>query len=312
MAGCEILKNEKKIDIIAIVGPTASGKTDLAVSLAKVKNGEIVSADSMQIYKYISIGTAKPTQEEIQDIPYHLIDFVDPSEEFSVADYVKLAKKCIFDIDRRGKLPIICGGTGLYVRSLINNIHFSSENTDKTVRENLKKRAEQEGAKVLLEELFKIDPEYAQKLHPNNVIRIIRALEVFITTGVNMTEHNRRSKLIESPYNAKIFGLDYKNREILYDRINKRVDIMINNGLLEETKKVYESNFSKTAMNAICYKELIPYLKGEMTLNDAVEKLKLETRHYAKRQLTWFRREKNIEWIYLDEINEKNKILERF
>ena len=305
------MKDNKKIDIVAIVGPTASGKTEIAVSLAKAKNGEVVSADSMQIYKYVSIGTAKPTQEEMQGIPHYLIDFVDPSENFSVADYVKLAQERILDIHKRNKLPIICGGTGLYVRSLINNIHFSEENTNKKIREDLRKRAELEGADVLLKELYKIDPEYAEKLHPNNVIRVIRALEIFITTGINVTEHNRRSKLIESPYNAKIFGLDYKNREILYERINKRVDLMINNGLIEETERVYKSNFGQTAMNAICYKELIPYLKGEVTLDDAVEKLKLETRHYAKRQLTWFRREKNIEWIYLDETNEKNKILEK-
>lgn len=305
------MKDNKKIDIVAIVGPTASGKTEIAVSLAKAKNGEVVSADSMQIYKYVSIGTAKPTQEEMQGIPHYLIDFVDPSENFSVADYVKLAQERILDIHKRNKLPIICGGTGLYVRSLINNIHFSEENTNKKIREDLRKRAELEGADVLLKELYKIDPEYAEKLHPNNVIRVIRALEIFITTGINVTEHNRRSKLIESPYNAKIFGLDYKNREILYERINKRVDIMINNGLIEETERVYKSNFGQTAMNAICYKELIPYLKGEVTLDDAVEKLKLETRHYAKRQLTWFRREENIEWIYLDETNEKNKILEK-
>lgn len=291
---------DNKTRLIAIVGATASGKTSLSIELAKKYNGEIVSADSMQIYKGMDIATAKPTKEEMQGIPHHLIDFLSPTENFSVSEYVTLAKGAIDDITQRGKLPILCGGTGLYVRSLVENVKFSEEKTDEKLREELNERYKKEGGEILLKELAEFDEETAKTLHPNNGKRIIRAIEIYRTTGITMAQHIKNSKNEPSPYDLTAIGITYADRQKLYDRINLRVDIMMKNGLLKEAEDFYSRYNSNTASAAIGYKELKPYLDGEVTLETAVEKLKQETRHYAKRQLTWFRRDEYINWIEAD------------
>lgn len=290
-----------KIPVVAVVGPTASGKSRLAVDIALRKNGEVISADSMQIYKGMNIGTAKPALEEMCGVPHHLIDFADISQPFSVANYVALASECITELDTRGKLPVIAGGTGLYIRSLLNNIQFTDDDKDEILRKELAQKAAQEGAEALLDELKSFDPESAERIHPNNIGRIIRAIEIFRTTGITMTEQNIRSKQKPTPFNACVIGLDFKDRQILYDRINRRVDQMMSDGLLQEAKEVLSKPGSQTALQAIGYKELLPYFNAECTLEVAIEKIKQESRHYAKRQLTWFRRDEDIHWIMIDD-----------
>lgn len=291
----------EKINVLVIVGPTASGKTRLAIELAKIFNGEIISADSMQIYKDMDIGTAKPTPQEMAEIPHHLIDFLPLEKTFSVADYVNLAKEKIAEIKKRDKLPIICGGTGLYVDSLINNINFEEQNSNTEVRNALTQIYEKEGIEPLLKKLSQIDEKAFLSIHPNNVKRIIRAIEIYETTGITMSEQIENSRLIDSPYNPLFIGLDFKNRDILYSRINKRVDVMMENGLLEEAKDILSRDCSLTAKSAICYKELEAYFKGQCSLEEAVEKLKRASRRYAKRQLTWFRKNSRINWFFVDE-----------
>jgi tRNA dimethylallyltransferase len=295
------MESTKKIPVVAVVGPTASGKSRLAVELALRKNGEVISADSMQIYKGMQIGTAKPTSQEMRGVPHHLIDFVELTQPFSVADYVELAAKCIEEIHSRGKLPILAGGTGLYVRSLLHNIQFTESDRDEALRAALSQKAEQEGPQALLEELRQFDPESAERIHPNNVGRIIRAIEIYRTSGITMTEQIKRSKQIPTPYQACVIGLDYRNRQTLYDRINLRVDQMMESGLLAEAKEVLSHPGAPTALQAIGYKELAPYLSGECPLDEAVERIKRETRRYAKRQLTWFRRDEEVHWIMADD-----------
>ncbi len=292
--------NNDKIKLLAVVGPTASGKTELAVRLAKHYDGEIISADSMQIYKGMDIATAKPTEEEKHGIIHHLTDFLDPDEEFSVSDYTALAHKTAADINGRGKLPVLCGGTGLYIRSFLENIKFPEAETDISLRNRLNRQYENEGGERLLEYLSGFDPETAASLLPQNGKRIIRAIEIYETTGITMSEHIRHSRLVPSPYDYTVIGLTYSDRQMLYDRINKRVDIMLERGLIEEARAFYGINSGNTASAAIGYKELKPYLDGEMPLDEAVERLKQATRHYAKRQLTWFRRDKYINWIEID------------
>lgn len=299
---------DEKIPLIAVVGPTASGKTSLGVSLAEYFGGEVVSADSMQIYEGMSIATAKPTQEEMQGIPHHLIGFLKMNEAFSVADYVKLAGDVIADINKRGKLPIVVGGTGLYVSSLIDNVKFCESQCDPELRDELAAFAEENGREALHAKLAAIDPEAASQIHPNNVVRVIRALEVCITTGEKFSVHKARSKMTESPYNSCIIGLDYKERSDLYSRIDKRVDMMIESGLVHEAYEVWRAGGMKTASNAIGYKELLPFFEGTRTLDDCIDEIKLQTRHYAKRQLTWFRKNKQIEWLFLDKSDNLKKI----
>lgn len=290
-----------KIKVLAVVGATASGKTALAVELAKEYNGEVISCDSMQIYKYMDIATAKPSKEEMQGIKHHLIDFLEPDRTFSVADYTALASETARDISERGKLPVLCGGTGLYFNSFIDNISFSDFGADEDYRRQLEERAEKEGAQALLDELAEYDPETASALHPNNLKRIIRAMEHYKVSGMTISEQNRLSRLNPSPYDALIIGIAYKDRQKLYERINKRVDIMVESGLLEEAKEYYSRHNSATASAAIGYKELKGYFDGECSLDEAVENLKQETRRYAKRQITWFKRDKRVRWIYADE-----------
>lgn len=295
------MEDTAKIPVVAVVGPTASGKSRLAVEIALQKNGEVISADSMQIYKGMNVGTAKPTAKEMRGVPHHLIDFAELTEPFSVADYIALASDCIVKLHARGKLPVIAGGTGLYVRSLLHNIQFTENDRDEALRAELLQKTGREGVQPLLEELKQFDPESAQRIHPNNVPRVIRAIEIYRTTGITMTEQLERSRKIPSPYHAFVIGLDFRNRQSLYDRINRRVDLMMENGLLQEAQEVLSRPDSQTALQAIGYKELLPYFHGECGLDEAVEQIKRESRRYAKRQLTWFRRDEEIHWIFIDD-----------
>ena len=290
----------QKIPLIAIVGPTATGKTALGVELAKLCGGEVVSGDSMQLYKGMDIATAKPTPEETQGIPHHLISVFDTDKAFSAASYVTLAKAAIEDICRRGKQPILVGGTGLYISSLIYNIAFTPSKSSPRLREELQKKAAEQGGQALLDVLREFDPETAGSLHPNNLGRIIRAIEIYRLEGVTMSEQKRRSRREESPYDATVIGLSFKDRQRLYDRINRRVDRMLQDGLLEEAAAVRAKPLSATASQAIGYKELEDYFEGKCALEEAAERLRQSTRNYAKRQLTWFARDPRIRWIYLD------------
>lgn len=289
----------KKPLCIVIVGPTASGKSSLAVAVAKKENGEVVSADSMQIYKHMDIATAKVTKKEMDGVPHHLVDFVEPWESFSVAEFKELALLKMRLISKSGKTPVLAGGTGFYVDTVINNTNFLDYEKNET-REELLKKADEEGLESLWNKLFLVDAESALKIHKNDKKRIVRALELFKTTGKTMTDQRELSHLEESEFSFCIIGLTAENRQFLYDRINRRVDLMIQNGLLEETKAFFENEHSQTAKQAIGYKELKPFLDGEISLEEATENLKRETRRYAKRQLSWFRRNKNINWLYID------------
>lgn len=293
-----------KIPVIAVVGPTASGKSDLAVEICLKFNGEAVSADSMQIYKGLDISTAKPSEEEKKGVPHHMMDFLDNTETFSVAEYQKLAGECISDIHSRGKLPVIVGGTGLYIDTLLNNVQLTEDSFDEAVREKLLERVENEGIESLLDELRGIDPEYAAKMHPNNIKRIVRALEVWYSSGTTMTQQIENSHA-ESPYEVLFIGLDAANRDFLYERINRRVGIMLENGLEAEAKDYLSQKNTSTSSQAIGCKELKPYFDGEISLSEAADNLRQATRRYAKRQLTWFRRNKDINWFMLDSFSEK-------
>lgn len=288
--------------VIVIAGPTASGKTRLSIELAKLINGSIVSADSMQVYKYMDIGTAKPDKEEMSGVRHYMINEVDPDENYSVARYRERALECIAAITEEGGRPIVTGGTGLYINSLVYNINFSETICDEDLREALKAEAEQYGNRYLYEKLSRIDPEAASRIHENDTKRIIRAIEVYTHTRKTISEHIRQSRLEPPPYRYILFGLDW-DREELYRRIDERVDRMISEGLVEETRRLVEMGYDKrsTAMQAIGYKEILPYLKGECSLEEAVEMLKRNTRRYAKRQMTWFRRMQEIIWLDMDE-----------
>ncbi len=287
--------------VIVVCGPTASGKTALAVELAKLYDGEVISADSMQIYTDMDIASAKATAEEQQGIPHHLLGFLDPSEAFSVADYVKLCDECVRDILSRGKTPVICGGTGLYISSFVDNLQFDDSGSDPAFREEMRKIAEEQGGGVLLERLREIDPETADTLHENNLGRVIRALEVHHITGHTISEAKRMSRGVPSPYEFVMLALEYENRSRLHERINLRVDRMLEAGLLEEARSCFSQTERPTAAQAIGCKELYPYLRGERSLEDCVEELKLRTRQYAKRQMTWFRRDPGIHRILLSD-----------
>lgn len=297
--------------IIVISGPTASGKTALSVELAKRYNGEVISADSMQIYTDMNIASAKPTPEEQQGIPHHLVGFLDPSESFSVADYVKLCDECVRDILGRGKTPIICGGTGLYINSFVDNLTFDDSEQDFEYREKMRKFAEEFGNSALLEKLREVDPKTAETLHENNVGRIIRALEVYHTTGHTIFQAKEMSRQTPSPYEFVMITLDFENREILHSRINRRVDDMVKRGLVDEARRCFEQSSRPTAAQAIGCKELYPYFRGECSLDECVEELKLRTRQYAKRQLTWFRRDERNMRLIIGENNEFDDIVKK-
>jgi tRNA dimethylallyltransferase len=298
------------IKAIFIVGPTASGKTSVSIELAKKFGGEIISADSMQIYKGIHIASAAPDEDEKCGVPHHWIEFLELSEQFSVADYVKLAREKISEISSRGKLPIIVGGTGLYISSLIDNIEFIDQEADLALREELEQKFDLLGGEEMLKQLAAFDSDSANRLHPNNRRRIIRAFEVYIQTGKTITEQNILSKQNNGNIIPLIIGLNFADRQNLYDRINQRVDIMLKNGLLEEAKQTYSKCDKKGAFQAIGHKELYGYFDGVATLDDAVENLKMQTRRYAKRQITWFKRIEEINWFYPDESQVINEIFD--
>lgn len=300
---------EYKIPLIALVGPTASGKTSLGVNICKKIGGQVVSCDSMQIYRGMDIATAKPTADEMQGVPHHLIDFASPTELFSVAAYCNLARECIDEIRSAGDMPVLVGGTGLYYSSLVDNISFIEQDTDFEYRRQLKERAEREGAVSLLEELKRVDPDSAAKLHENNLGRVIRALEIYHSSGRTKSEQNELSRSVPSPYELTAICLDARDRQFLYDRINRRVDIMLEQGLIDEARKFYEGNPSGTAVQAIGYKELKPFIDGEMVLDTCVENLKMQTRRYAKRQLTWFRRDERMRFLYIDDYSSDEDLL---
>lgn len=288
-----------KKTVIVIVGPTASGKTSLSIEIAKKLGGEIVSADSMQIYKDMDIATAKPSPEEMQGVPHHLISIISADENFSVSAYKEVAMEAINSIFSKGKIPVVVGGTGLYIDTLIKNTtFFDFDKSDE--RERLQRRFENEGIEKLFEELKAVDPKAAERLHINDTKRILRALEVYNSTGKTISLQTELSHEIESEYNWLVIGLTAEDREVLYERINRRVDIMMSDGLIEEAEKFFASEKSSTAKQAIGYKELKGFFDGLIPLEESIENLKRETRRYAKRQLTWFRRNKNINWINID------------
>ena len=291
-----------KIKVVAVVGPTASGKTALSVEIAKRFGGEVISCDSMQIYKEMDVGTAKVTAEEMRGVPHHLVSIVSPHEEFSCADYAAAARKAIEDIASRGKLPVFCGGTGLYLDSVLKNTEFSAAGKDEEYRAYLENECSPETLHRMLSE---VDPESAAAIHQNNVKRVIRALEIYRVTGKTKTEWDAISRLTESPYDSVIIGLNYRSRETLYSRIDRRVDIMMEEGLLDEVRRLDTPEFrGSTASQAIGYKEILSYFDGGCTLTDAVEAIKQYSRNYAKRQLTWFGKNKDIRWIYPDDAPE--------
>ena len=293
----------KKIKLLAVVGPTAGGKSALALELARRYGGEIISCDSMQIYKRMDIGTAKPTVEEMAQVPHHMIDIVEPDCAFSSEDYVRFASERIADCSARGVLPIVCGGTGLYLDALLRGGNSAPISDTSALRTQLCERVEKEGIEPLYRELQAVDPESAEAIHPNNTKRVIRAMEIYLSTGTTKSELDRLSRQMESPYDFKVVGLFYKDREVLYKRIEKRVDIMIEQGLLDETKSLMDEGVfitNRTAAQAIGYKELLGYVQGDMSLDDAVEELKKATRRYAKRQMTWFSAKEYVQPLYAD------------
>ena len=302
------------INLLILAGPTAVGKTDISIKLAKKLNGEIISADSMQIYKYMDIGSAKITKEEMKDIPHHLIDVVAPHEEFNVASFKTLAEKCIKDIWTRGKLPIIAGGTGLYINSLIYNYDFTDADRDENYREYLNKLSEDKGKEYVHSLLKDIDGKSYEKLYPNDFKRVVRALEVYKITGKSISEYTKENekKLYDIPYNVNYFVLNM-NREVLYERINKRVDIMMDKGLIEEVKKLESMGYTPDmqSMKGIGYKEILFYLKGDISLDEAIYLIKKGSRNYAKRQLTWFRKDKRSIWIDKDKYRSEEEIVDK-
>lgn len=299
--------------LICIAGPTASGKTSFAVHLAKHLNGEIISADSMQIYKYMDIGTAKPDKEEMQGIRHYLIDEITPFESFSVNEFVLRAKKCEEEIRARGKLPIVAGGTGLFISSLTDNVKFAKTETDEELRETLAEAAREKGNAYLHNMLKEIDPESAERIHPNNTKRVIRAIEIYKTSGITMSEQIRNSKAEPSPYELTYIGLTAP-REYLYERINKRVDIMLEKGLIKEVEALRQMGLDKSynSMQGIGYKETLDYLDNKLTSDGLSELIKQESRRYAKRQLTWFKRDTRIKWADITRFDTNDKLLECF
>ncbi len=302
------------IDLLILAGPTAVGKTDISIKLAKKLNGEIISADSMQIYKYMDIGSAKITKEEMKGIPHHLIDVVAPHEEFNVSSFKSLAEKCPKDIWSRGKLPIIAGGTGLYINSLIYNYDFTDADRDEDYREYLIRLSEDKGKEYVHSLLKDIDEKSYEKLYPNDLKRVVRALEVYKITGKSISEYTKENekKLYNIPYNINYFVLNM-NREVLYERINKRVDIMMDKGLIEEVKKLESMGYTPDmqSMKGIGYKEILFYLKGDISLDEAIYLIKKGSRNYAKRQLTWFRKDKRSIWIDKDKYRSEEEIVDK-
>ena len=298
--------------LIAVVGPTASGKTALAIALAKELGGEIVSADSMQIYRGMYIATAKPTPEEMAEVPHHLIGFWPPEKPFSVAQYAILAREKIDDILRRGRVPVLCGGTGLYIKAIVDHIQYEEETgEDAALRERLRRQAQDEGNLAVWRQLQAMDPQTAERIHPNNLGRVIRAIEVMQVSGRSIREQEERSRQAPCPYHVIQIGLRYRNRENLYERIGRRVDAMAEAGLPEEARAVRQQGLTATAAQAIGYKELYDWMDGTLPLEEALENLKRSTRRYAKRQLTWFGADARIRWIEPDALQAGETVTEQ-
>lgn len=293
-----MMKNIEKKPMIILTGPTAVGKTSLSIQLARALGGEIISADSMQIYKKMNIGTAKIMPEEMDGIPHYLVDQLDPSEEFNVVVFQQMAKAALEEIYAKGKIPIIVGGTGFYIQALLYDIDFSVHDDAERYREELQKTAEEKGAEYLHALLENVDPAYASLVHANNVKKVIRALEYYHETGEKLSEHNKEQRDKESPYDFYYYVLTH-DRNVLYDRINARVDLMMEMGLEEEVRHLIEEGYRRemVSMQGIGYKEFFDYFEGDRSLEETVELIKKDTRHFAKRQLTWFRREKDVRWL---------------
>lgn len=292
-----------KPEVLVITGPTATGKTKLAVMAAKAIGGEVVGADSMQIYKHMNIGTAKPTPEEMVGVPHHMIDICTPFEDYSVSRYVEDAARCCNDIISRGKTPIITGGTGLYIESLLSGRDFAPKTENDRLRNELNEEYDAVGGETMLKRLGEMDPESGKKLHSNDKKRIVRAMEVYLSTGKTITQHNEETKALPPRYTSRTFALTFKDRERLYDRIDRRVDIMLETGLVREIEGLLDMGLSdtSTAMQAIGYKEIASAMRGECTMKEGIEAVKRESRRYAKRQLSWLRRDKGITWIEWDD-----------
>lgn len=303
--------NTEKKPLLILTGPTAVGKTALSIQLAKAVGGEIVSADSMQVYRHMDIGSAKVTEEEMEGIPHYLIDVLDPQDDFNVATFQTLARQAMDEIYSHGNIPIITGGTGFYIQALLYDIDFKENNEKNPIRKELEQLAKEKGKEYLYEILEKKDPEYAKITHCNNVKKVIRALEYYKETGKKLSEHNEEQRQKESPYNFAYFVL-YHDREELYDRINRRVDLMMEDGLLFEVESLIKEGYTKNlvSMQGLGYKEFFDYFDGRMTLEDTVDKIKKDTRHFAKRQLTWFRREKEVIWLNKKEYEQEKDLLD--
>lgn len=302
-------KREKK-PLVVLTGPTAVGKTSLSIGLAKRIGGEIISADSMQVYKKMNIGTAKITPEEMEGVPHHLVDVLEPEEEFNVVRFQQMAKQAMEGIYERGHIPLVVGGTGFYVQALLYDIDFSSHESEESYRAMLQQMAKERGGQYLYEELKRVDPAYAALTHANNIKKVIRALEYYHETGKRLSGHNKDQREKESPYRFTCFVLQH-DRAILYDRINQRVDKMMEQGLLEEVKGLVQDGCQRelVSMQGIGYKEFFSYFDGMVSLEETVEKIKQNTRHFAKRQLTWFRREKEVIWINKQDYEQEDEIL---
>lgn len=290
-----------RIPLVVIAGPTASGKTALAVELCRCFDGEVISADSMQVYDGLRVGTARPTEDEMAGIPHHLMGFLSPNTSYSVARYATAAHAVIREVHHRGKLPILCGGTGLYIQAVVDNLQYEEQPADRAVREALNCRAEQEGTEVLLAELAAVDPTTAARLHPNDRGRIVRALEIFQTTGRTITQQNEESRRQPSPYRPCGIRLDFRDRAVLYDRIDRRVTQMLERGLTEEAQWLRSQPQADTIRQAIGYKELEPYFTGECSLEAAADAIRQGSRRYAKRQLSWFRHQAWMTPLYVDD-----------
>ncbi len=288
----------KKKPLIILTGPTAVGKTKASIGLSKAIGGEIISADSMQVYKHMDIGSAKIKPEEMQGVPHYLVDVLEPDEEFHVVKFQQMAKKAMDGIYAKGKIPVIVGGTGFYIQALLYDIDFNEHKSDSSYREHLEQVAKQDGAAVLHDMLKKVDAKSAEEIHMNNVKRVIRALEFYEQTGQKISEHNEKERQKESPYNFAYIILN-DDREKLYNKIDQRIDQMMEDGLVQEVKKLKEKGYNKdmVSMQGLGYKEILSYLEGELSLDEAVYILKRDTRHFAKRQITWFKREKEVIWI---------------
>ena len=301
-----------KKPLVVLTGPTAVGKTKLSIDLAKALGGEIISADSMQVYKHMDIGSAKITEKEMDGVPHHLIDVLSPFEEFHIVRFQELAKKAVEDIYSRGRIPVFVGGTGFYIQAVTKDIDFTEGEEDKEYREELSRLAAEKGNEFLHEMLRNIDPKSAEEIHANNVKRVIRALEFYKENGFPISQHNEEQKQNETPYNLAYFVLNAP-RELLYERIDRRVDEMMENGLMEEVQKLKDMGCRRdmTSMQGLGYKEILSFLEGEVPLEEAVRILKRDTRHFAKRQLTWFRRESDVIWVDKDKFSfDEENILE--